>query len=151
MKTLLKYLLVTIILCNIQSCIDHGDPKSEMLREIEAKVGDQKWVGEGSYLIAFGNDPQLFSLNCRNDSSQFNIELRASGPGTYTTVENGYYFSWNQKTTFEITTASVTISKVTHTNKATGSFEFSAKDEISGKVITVKEGKFNDVNGLGYW
>jgi hypothetical protein len=90
-------------------------------------------------------------LNCRNDSSQFNIELRASGSGTYNTIENGYYFSWKQKRTYEITTASVTISEVTNKNRATGTFEFSAKDELSGKVIHVKEGKFNGVNGLGYW
>jgi hypothetical protein len=153
MKFLLKYLLVAMVLLAIQCCEDDGreEKLADSVREVQATIGDKIWAGEGSYLIAFGGTPNLFSLSCKNDSSQFNIELRASATGTYQTIEDGYYYSIKEKVSYKIISGTVTISEVTNENKATGSFEFSAKDELSEKVINVKEGKFNKVNGMGYW
>ncbi len=153
MNKIIKSLtVITISLFSLQSC-NKGDDEniSTNQKKIEAKVNGKEWAGEGDYFIAFGNTPQLFSITGRNDTSQFTIELRATGKGTYTTIDDGYYFSLPQKTNYDIKSGSVTITEVTSKNLATGSFEFEAENQASGKKVKITQGKFTQVQGLGFW
>jgi hypothetical protein len=144
--------LIVVALLTAQSCDKNEDSfPLPVQKEVNAKVNGSNWGGEGSYFIAFGNNPQLFSITCKNDSSQLAIELRATGPGTYTVLEDGYYFSFPEKTIYYIKSGKVIIDEVTDKNLATGSFEFEAEDEEGTKKVKVTDGKFAKVKGLGYW
>jgi hypothetical protein len=66
--------------------------------------------------------------------------LRATGAGTYKVIENGFYFSFPRKTIFEIKSGTVVILEVTSQNRATGTFEFDAEEEESGKKVKITVG-----------
>lgn len=115
------------------------------------KINERSWEGKGSYMIAFGNNPPLFMLNSENDSSSFHLEFRATGPGTYTTIENGYYVSIPQQIIYRIVSGTVTLTEVKQDEIARGTFSLQAKDAASGKTVNITEGKFEDVKGSGHW
>lgn len=119
--------------------------------EFSTSINGKPWCATASYIIAFGNNPQLFLMNARSDTALFGIEFRATSTGTYTVFEDGYYFSKSKNRLYSIVSGSVTLSEVTSGSRASGTFQLTAVHQPSGDTVRLNNGAFQKIRGMGYW
>jgi hypothetical protein len=120
--------------------------------KVSAVIGGQQWCGHATFVVAYGNTPPVFELQASDKKSMIAVVARYTGAGAYNLAgtESSYYRQGDADAYDVVSGTLIITSAPAHNHeRVSGTFNLILRDG-NGHTVEIKDGKFNNVRGVGY-